>query len=166
MSHWLLLYTKDMFHVMRRKVKIWQSLGTEPRTPGLSWLPAVNFLLFHLITSNVPLFPAETRCLKYLYTVVVTISGLFVAGKYHFLSTTILTDLVLHVLIRSISTVVAFGVAKVVRVGWMSRTSLPSLDLLCYLGKRHRSFDCTLILLPLKDKMNLYYPQSFKAFVF
>ena len=119
-SHWLLLYTKDMFHVMRgtqRKVKIWQSLGTEPRTPGLSWLPAVHFLQFHLKTSNVPLFPAETKCLKYLYTVVVTISGLLVAGKYHFLSTTILTDLVLHVSINSIGTVVAFGVAKVVRLG-------------------------------------------------
>ena len=86
----------------------------------MSWLPAVHFLLFDLITSNMILFPAETRCLKYLYTVVVTISGLFVAGKYHFLSTTILTDLVLHVLISSISTVVAFGVAKVVRVEWMS----------------------------------------------
>ena len=104
-------------------MKIWQSLGTEPRTPGLSWLPAVHFLQFHLKTSNVPLFPAET-CLKFLYTVVVTTSGLFVAGKYHFLSTTTLTDLVLHVLINSISTVVAFGVAKVVRVGWMSRSLL------------------------------------------
>ena len=109
-------------------MKIWQSLGTEPRTPGLSWLPAVHFLLFHLKTSNVPLFPAETRCLKFLYTVVVTTSGLFVAGKYHFLSTTTLTDLVLHVLINSIGTVVAFSVAKVVRVGWISR-SLLTLDL-------------------------------------
>ena len=91
--------------------------------------------------------------------------GLFVAGKYHFLSTTILTDLVLHVLINSISTVVAFGIAKVVRVGWMSR-SLLSLHLSCYLGNSHRNFDCTLIVLSLVDIMNLYYPQSFKTFVF
>ena len=58
----------------------------------------------------------------FLYTVVVTISRLFVAGIYHFLSTTTLTDLVLHVLISSISTVVAFGVANVVRAGWISRS--------------------------------------------
>ena len=50
-----------------------------------------------------------------------------VAGKYHFLFTTTLTDLVLHVLVSNIGIVVAFGVAKVVRVGWMSR-SLLSLD--------------------------------------
>ena len=53
--------------------------------------------------------------LKFLYTVVVTISGLLVAGKYPFSSSNILIDLVLnvrHVFISSIS-IVAFGVAEV-----------------------------------------------------